>query len=107
MCRHLSLIFSLIRDCFKKYYDFITKYRKCHEQNDKDPKLFKGLVYFRRCLFTVSLLLRHFDFEKEEVYGGLPVMRQFDEIKKSVLIRFSSPYSILFLVWPRHRSGSV
>ena len=64
---------SLIRDCFKEYYGFITKYRSCYEQNEGDPKLIRGLAFFRRCLFTVSLLLRHFDFEKEEVYKGLQV----------------------------------
>jgi hypothetical protein len=31
----------------------------------------KATPFFRRSLFTVGLLLRHFDFGPEELYAGL------------------------------------
>lgn len=66
--------FKLIRDCFKKYYGYLTKYKTLLEEegregaNDK-----KARMYFRRALFTVGLLLRHFDFKDADVIGDLPV----------------------------------
>lgn len=66
--------FKLIRDCFKKYYGYLTQYKTLLEEegregaNDK-----KARMYFRRALFTVGLLLRHFDFKDADVIGDLPV----------------------------------
>merc|ERR1712223_813335 len=60
--------FRLIRDCFDSYFTKITvKYKKLHEANSKDPRLMErgNMVTFRRALFTVGLLLRHFDFHQK------------------------------------------
>lgn len=67
--------FKLIKDCFVKYYGQMTKYRMVHQNDPKDPRLNENrtLSQFRRALFTVSLLLRHFDFENKEVYQDLTV----------------------------------
>lgn len=65
--------FGLIRDCFVKYFSFMTKYRKHHEINPDDPrcKEQRTLAWFRRAMFTVSQLLRHFDFTDDALYTGL------------------------------------
>lgn len=67
--------FKLIRDCFKQYYGNVIKYKECLE---KDTDYCKNIVNncrpaFRRALFIVGLLLRHFDFTDKEVFGDLPV----------------------------------
>ena len=63
--------FTLIRDCFKKYFNHLVTYKKVHEKDPTDEKLAKATPFFRRSLFTVGLLLRHFDFSREELYAGL------------------------------------
>lgn len=66
--------FKLIRDCFKRFYDYISLF-KTHVENDKDHFYLhdaKYRQYFRRALFTVGLLLRHFNFKDPEVRGDLP-----------------------------------
>ncbi len=67
--------YPLIRDCFNKYYGQMSLYRNAYEQDKHDQRLVKGgaLITFRRALFTVGGLLRHFDFKQEEVYDGLQV----------------------------------
>jgi cohesin loading factor subunit SCC2 len=67
--------FALIRDCFSKYYSQIKMYRAVYENDASDPKLkFKrSVVTFRRAMFTVASLLRHFDFNVKAVYEGLAV----------------------------------
>ncbi len=64
--------FKLIRDCFQQYYSVMARFRQIYEEDDKDPRLPRSQPTFRRALFTVSLLLRHFDFSAEELHGGLP-----------------------------------
>ena len=68
--------FGLIRDCFGKYFGQMSKYRLFHESNPDDPRCKdrKTLATFRRALFTVSSLLRHFDFKEEALYSGLKVI---------------------------------
>ncbi|KAJ8678892.1 hypothetical protein QAD02_014679 [Eretmocerus hayati] len=63
--------FKLIRDCFKKYYSTLTVYKSMYEANPNNPTLVKYKPYFRRALFTVGLLLRHFDFTDPQVIEGL------------------------------------
>ena len=63
--------FTLIRDCFKKYFGHLVSFKKVHEKDALDPRLAKATPFFRRSLFTVGLLLRHFDFGVEELYAGL------------------------------------
>lgn len=64
--------YKLIRDCFKKYYNILNKYRSWLEMNSTGLEIkYRGL--FRRSLFIVGLLLRHFDFRNPEVIGDLPV----------------------------------
>lgn len=63
--------FTLIRDCFKKYFGHLISFKKVHEKDPTDPRLVKATPFFRRSLFTVGLLLRYFDFTMEELYTGL------------------------------------
>jgi len=63
--------FNLIRDCFRKYFGHIQRYRKTHMKDPNDEQLTKCLPSFRRALCIVGLLLRYFDFKKEEFYTGL------------------------------------
>merc|ERR1719309_1429773 len=63
--------FTLIRDCFKKYFGHLNSFKKVHEKDPSDIRLPKATPFFRRSLFTVGLLLRHFDFTQEELYTGL------------------------------------
>jgi len=64
--------FKLISDCFRKYFGALNEYKGLHERNPDNPKLVQHRPFFRRALFTVGLLLRHFDFTVEEVRHGLP-----------------------------------
>ncbi|XP_068082252.1 nipped-B-like protein isoform X2 [Anabrus simplex] len=63
--------FKLIRDCFQKYYGHLTEYKRLYEVDPTNPLLIKCRPYFRRSLFTVGLLLRHFDFTDKDVIKGL------------------------------------
>ncbi|XP_072750349.1 nipped-B protein [Anoplolepis gracilipes] len=71
--------FKLIRDCFKKYYGHLTEYKSFYEKDPTNPMLLKCRPFFRRALFTVGLLLRHFNFTDPEVIEGLA-----DNIKDQV-----------------------
>lgn len=71
--------FKLIRDCFKKYYGHLTEYKSFYEKDPTNPMLLKYRPFFRRALFTVGLLLRHFNFTDSEVIEGLA-----DNIKDQV-----------------------
>lgn len=71
--------FKLIRDCFKKYYGHLTEYKSFYEKDPTNPMLLKYRPFFRRALFTVGLLLRHFNFTDAEVIEGLA-----DNIKDQV-----------------------
>ena len=50
--------FTLITDCFKKYFGHLVSFKKLHETNPADDRLKKATPFFRRSLFTVGLLLR-------------------------------------------------
>jgi len=65
---HVTRNFKLIRDCFRKYFGPLTEYKLMHERDPENPKLLQHRPFFRRALFTVGLLLRHFDFTNEEVF---------------------------------------
>lgn len=67
--------FKLIRDCFKKYYDYLTQIKTWLLSDTANNALanVKRRQYFRRALFIVGLLLRHFDFKNPEVIGTLSV----------------------------------
>ena len=67
--------FPLIRDCFLKYYKQMQMYRRAHEADKANPQLARAQATLRRAMFTVSLLLRHFDFNDEAVYAGLRVSK--------------------------------
>ena len=58
-----------------RYYTFIVDYKKLHAENPNDAKLENFKPFFRRALYTVGLLLRHFDLDKEQVRCGLPVSK--------------------------------
>ncbi|XP_063699884.1 nipped-B protein [Culicoides brevitarsis] len=63
--------YKLIRDCFKKfYYTTLVPSRKKLETDPNFPlaKIFSPM--FRRSIYTIGLLLRHFDFKNVEVYGN-------------------------------------
>ncbi|XP_011162690.1 nipped-B-like protein B [Solenopsis invicta] len=63
--------YKLIRDCFKKYYGHLTEYKSFYEKDPTNPMLIRCRPFFRRALFTVGLLLRHFNFTDPEVIEGL------------------------------------
>ena len=67
--------FKLIRDVFKRFYGWMTKFQQLHQSNQEDPRLSVGgnLANFRRAMFIVGQLLRHFDFSKEALYKELQV----------------------------------
>lgn len=69
--------FKLIRDCFKKYYDYLMQVKVWLSSETPENALqnIKRRQYFRRALFIVGLLLRHFDFKDVEVIGELPVSK--------------------------------
>jgi cohesin loading factor subunit SCC2 len=51
----------------------MVQYRSVYENNTEDPRLPSVTPKFRRALYTVGLLLKHFDFSQKELYEGLPV----------------------------------
>ena len=63
--------FTLIRDCFKKYFGHLVSYKKVHEKDPEDARLPKATAFFRRSRYTVGLLLKHFDYNLEELHAGL------------------------------------
>lgn len=63
--------FQLIRNCFKKCYDYLIHFKAC--LSDSRSKDTGYQFYFRRALFIIGLLLRYFDFSNLAVRGGLPV----------------------------------
>ncbi|KAF7993051.1 hypothetical protein HCN44_005832 [Aphidius gifuensis] len=71
--------FKLIRDCFNEYYGCLTLYKDWYEKDTRNPMLLRKRPLFRRALFTVGLLLRHFNFTDPEVIKDLP-----DNIKDQV-----------------------
>lgn len=52
---------------------FLRDYRRDYEKDPTLPVLVKSRPFFRRALFTVGLLLRHFDFTDKDVIQGLEV----------------------------------
>ena len=65
--------FRLIRDCFKEYFRWMIRFQEVHQKSPDDPRLSENLPRFRRAMFTVGLLVRYFDFSKEQLYEGLQV----------------------------------
>ncbi|XP_066990577.1 nipped-B-like protein isoform X1 [Macrobrachium rosenbergii] len=65
--------YRLIKDCFLRYHSFIVDYKKLNEENPQNPKLECYKPFFRRALYTIGLLLKHFDLKSDEVRCGLPV----------------------------------
>ncbi|XP_049783352.1 nipped-B-like protein [Schistocerca cancellata] len=65
--------FKLIRDCFNKYYGHLKDFQQYCLHDPSNPLLVRCRPFFRRALFTVGLLLRHFDFTDKDVIQGLPV----------------------------------
>nr|XP_040566817.1 nipped-B-like protein [Lepeophtheirus salmonis] len=63
--------YGLIRDCFVKYCNKMSIYRRAHENDPLDLRLKKSMPIFLRGLFTVGLFLRHFDFSNPDIYTGL------------------------------------
>ncbi|KAK9511584.1 hypothetical protein O3M35_000214 [Rhynocoris fuscipes] len=77
---NLTRNFTLIRDCFKKYYTFLTSYKEISNTIQSTTEEMKQLqATFRRSLFIVGLLVRFFDFTNKEVISDLP-----DNIKNDV-----------------------
>lgn len=58
---------------FCRYHTFIVDYKKYSEDNPQCPKLETHKPLFRRSLYTIGLLLKHFDLKDETVRCGLPV----------------------------------
>ena len=64
---HVTRTFKLIQDCFRKYFGPLNEYMLMHERDSDNPGLAEHRPFFRRALFTIGLLLRHFGFTDEEV----------------------------------------
>ncbi|CAG0895763.1 unnamed protein product, partial [Darwinula stevensoni] len=62
--------YALVKDCFLRYYDFLTQYKSSQEQNPGDNRLSRNMFF--RSLYTVGLLMRHFDYRDPNVRCGLP-----------------------------------
>lgn len=56
-----------------RYHSFIVDYKKLKEENPGSPKLESNKPLFRRALYTIGLLLKHFDLKDETVRCGLEV----------------------------------
>ncbi|XP_071519960.1 nipped-B-like protein [Panulirus ornatus] len=64
--------YRLIKDCFTRYHIFIVDYKRLSEENPNNPKLATLKPLFRRALYTIGLLLKHFDLKNEKIRCGLP-----------------------------------
>lgn len=56
-----------------RYHTFIVDYKRYSEENPQCPKLETRKPLFRRSLYTIGLLLKHFNLKDETVRCGLPV----------------------------------
>ena len=68
-------------------------YRRAHETDKANPQLGRAQATLRRAMFTVSLLLRHFDFNDEAVYAGLRV-RERTLIFSTYLVTVATGYTL-------------
>jgi len=59
--------YSLMRECFKKYYKNILKFR----ENSELQSYKSAVAFWRRSLYNIGMLLRYFDFSSEDLYAGL------------------------------------
>lgn len=64
--------YSLMRDAFQGYFNFLKDYKKKTDLDPTSPRLIQSRPFLYRSLFTVGLFLRHFDFTRPEVIKGLP-----------------------------------
>ncbi|XP_042884604.1 nipped-B-like protein isoform X2 [Penaeus japonicus] len=64
--------YRLIKDCFNRYHSFISDYKRLNEENPDNPRLENYKPFFRRALYTIGLLLKHFDLKNQVVRCGLP-----------------------------------
>lgn len=72
--------YKLIRDVFNKYHGVLLNWKRSWQSNSELTRSqYQKRPQFRRSLFTVGLLLRHFDFTDPKVIEGLP-----EEIKEQV-----------------------
>lgn len=69
-----------------RYHCFIVDYKKLKEENPGSPKLETNKPLFRRALYTIGLLLKHFDLKDETVRCGLQVR------ETMLIIRYNSYY---------------
>ncbi|VEN62173.1 unnamed protein product, partial [Callosobruchus maculatus] len=77
--------YKLIRDCFKKYYEYLIKYKTWLEVDYIEMlNENKRRAIFRRALFIVGMLLRHFDFKDPEVLGDLSPCTK-DEVYETMM----------------------
>ena len=94
--------FKLIRDCFNQYFGWMSKFKEAHEKDPEDSRLPSSLPRFRRAMFTVGLLLRHFDFKTAEVYEGLEVSTTTYLVSTFFSICFRPKFPIgldFYIVW--------
>ena len=54
----------------------MIRFQEVHQKSPDDPRLSENLPRFRRAMFTVGLLVRYFDFSKEQLYEGLQVIKK-------------------------------
>ena len=59
--------FTLVKDCFGKFFGVLSKLMLDHKDNAADVALKSRRPTLLRSLFTVGQLARHFDFDSKEM----------------------------------------
>ncbi|XP_061192495.1 nipped-B-like protein isoform X1 [Saccostrea echinata] len=57
--------FPLVKDCFEKFFGVLVKLCSDHKENPDNPQLKSRKPTLLRSLFTVGLLCKYFDLDKE------------------------------------------
>lgn len=58
--------YSLVKDCFQKFFGYLSKYESYQRENPSAPIEQKRKPTLLRSLFTVGLMCRHFDFDSKD-----------------------------------------
>ncbi|XP_049947825.1 nipped-B-like protein A [Schistocerca serialis cubense] len=72
--------YSLIRDCFCRYFIHLRNFQKVHEKNPEAPVLTEFKNFLRRSLYITGCFLRYFDFTAPELLKDLEA----DTVKQAV-----------------------
>ncbi|ESO95734.1 hypothetical protein LOTGIDRAFT_214826 [Lottia gigantea] len=64
---NVSYNFTLVKDCFQKFFSVLSKLMTDHREDPDNPTLKSRRPTMLRSLFTVGLLCKHFDFDSKEM----------------------------------------